>query len=106
MSARVGNVGRVPALTTRDATIDDFDALIEVRARSFKDVPRARGVEGLCRRRGRGPALSRRRGTGSRRRRRRVWDFGQWWCGRAVPMGGIEASLSTPSTARAVLRRC
>ena len=31
----MGSVGHVPALTTRDATPDDFDALIEVRARSF-----------------------------------------------------------------------
>ncbi len=117
MSAGVGNVGRVPALTTRDATSDDFDALIEVRARSFGLMSSSEREEWKV---SVAVAVEDRRYLvvvdGDRVvAGARVWDFGQWWCGRAVPMGGIGGVVVDPEyrgrgaatlLMRSVLVRC
>ncbi len=113
----MGNVGRVRSLTTRDATADDFDALIEVRARSFGLMSPSERKEWKVSvavaaedRRYLVVVDGQRVVAGAR-----VWDFGQWWHGRAVPMGGIGGVVVDPEyrgrgaatlLMRAILARC
>jgi predicted acetyltransferase len=101
----------------RDLTVDDFDAVLSVQSRSFGLMSAARREEWKLARR---TAAEERRLLGVVDGDRvvaaaRVWDFGQWWRGRAVPMGGIAGVVVDPEyrgrgaatlLMRAVLDRC
>jgi predicted acetyltransferase len=104
-------------LSVRDLTVDDFDAVLAVRDRSFGLMSATRRDEWKLLRR---TAAQERRMLGVVDADRVVaaaliWDFGQWWSGRVVPMGGIAGVVVDPEyrgtgTAtllmRAVLDRC
>ncbi|MPZ95548.1 MAG: GNAT family N-acetyltransferase [Propionibacteriales bacterium] len=82
----------------RDLTVDDLDAVIDVRARSIGLMAPGSREEWL---RGARTAVAERRLIGVFDGDRlvsaaRVWDFTQWWCGRQVPMGGIGGVVVDP----------
>jgi predicted acetyltransferase len=105
------------SLSVRDLTADDFDAVLSVQSRSFGVMSPTRREEWKLARR---TAAEERRMLGVVDGDRlvaasRVWDFGQWWRGRVVPMGGIAGVIVDPAyrgrgTAtlmmRAVIDRC
>jgi predicted acetyltransferase len=118
-SGVAGSESTPPAstLSVRDLTVDDFDAVLSVQARSFGLMSADRREEWKLARRA---AAEERRLLGVVDADQvvaaaRVWDFGQWWHGRVVPMGGVAGVVVDPEyrgrgaatlLMRAVIDRC
>ncbi|MDP9445304.1 MAG: GNAT family N-acetyltransferase [Actinomycetota bacterium] len=107
----------MPDLRVRDLRPDDFDDVVQIRVRSFGPMS---GSDRAQWRRSAEVAAAGGRLLGAVRGDRlvaaaRIWEFGQWWRGRPVPMGGIGGVVVDPEhrgrgvatlLMRALLGRC